>query len=94
MTGAGTSTEPAAGPRGWATGLAWALWALNVLALAAVPLLDRLLRQAGRADLVQFTPGTAFPVLAMVSGATVGAVRASRRPGTRSAGCCWASPCP
>ena len=80
MTGAGTSTEPAAGPRGWATGLAWALWALNVLALAAVPLLDRLLRQAGRADLVQFTPGTAFPALAMVSGATVGAVLASRRP--------------
>ena len=59
---------------------AWALWLLNVVALAAVPLLDRLLRQAGRPDLVQVTPGTAFPVVAMVSGATVGAVLASRRP--------------
>jgi hypothetical protein len=49
-------------------------------ALGAVPLLDRLLRQAGRADLVQLTLGTVWPALAMVSGATVGAVLASRRP--------------
>jgi hypothetical protein len=48
--------------------------------VAAVPLLDRLLRQAGRPDLIQLTPDTAPPVLAMVSGATVGAVLASRRP--------------
>jgi hypothetical protein len=59
---------------------AWALWLLTILTLAAVPLLDRLLRQAGRADLVQLTPGTAFPVAAAVSGATVGAVLAGRRP--------------
>ena len=59
---------------------AWALWLLVVATLAAVPLLDRLLRQAGRADLVQLTPGTAFPIVAMVSGAAVGAVLASRRP--------------
>jgi hypothetical protein len=59
--------------------LAWALWLLVVLTLAAVPLLDRLLRQAGRPDLVQLTPGTAFPVVAMVTGATVGAVLASRK---------------
>ena len=64
----------------WPVVSAWALWLLNVLALAAVPLLDRLLRQAGRPDLIQVTPGTAFPVVAMVSGATVGAVLASRRP--------------
>ena len=32
----------------WPVVSAWALWLLNVLALAAVPLLDRLLRQAGR----------------------------------------------
>jgi hypothetical protein len=44
------------------------------------PWMDRLLRQAGRADLVQLTPGTIWPVLAVVSGATVGAVLASRRP--------------
>jgi hypothetical protein len=51
-----------------------------MLGLAAVPWLDRLLRQAGRPDLIQLTPDTAPPVLAMVSGATVGAVLASRRP--------------
>jgi hypothetical protein len=54
--------------------------ALAMLGLAAVPWLDRLLRQAGRADLVQLTPGTIWPALALVSGATVGAVLASRRP--------------
>src|SRR5919107_4116209 len=64
----------------WPVVSAWALWLLTVLALAAVPLLDRLLRQAGRADLVQLTPGTAFPIVATVSGAAVGAVLASRRP--------------
>jgi len=64
----------------WPAGLAWALWLLNMVALAVVPWMDRLLRQAGRPDLVQLTPGTAFPVVAMVSGATVGAVLASRRP--------------
>jgi hypothetical protein len=36
--------------------LAWALWALGMLGLAAVHWMDRLLRQAGRADLVQLTP--------------------------------------
>jgi hypothetical protein len=69
-----------AGARWRWIGLAWALWALGMLGLAAVPWLDHLLRQAGRPDLVQLTPGTAPPVLAMVSGATVGAVLASRRP--------------
>jgi hypothetical protein len=64
----------------WPVLLAWALWLLAVLALAAVPWLDRLLRQAGRPDLVQLTPVTAFPVVAMVSGATIGAVLASRKP--------------
>jgi hypothetical protein len=51
-----------------------------MLALVSVPWLDRLLRQAGRADLVQLTSGTAPPIVAMVSGATVGAVLAGRRP--------------
>jgi hypothetical protein len=51
-----------------------------MVGLAAVPWLDRLLRQAGRPDLVQFTPGTVWPAIGMVSGATVGAVLASRRP--------------
>lgn len=66
--------------RRWPAGLAWTLWALGMLGLGAVPWMDQLLRQAGRPDLVQLTPGTAPPVLAMVSAATVGAVLASRRP--------------
>jgi hypothetical protein len=64
----------------WPARLAWGLWALSLLTLAAVPLLDRLLRQAGRPDLVQLTADTAFPAGAMVAGATVGAVLAGRRP--------------
>jgi hypothetical protein len=71
---------------GWPAGLALALWLLNMLTLAVVPLMDRLLRQAGRPDLVQLTLDTAFPVVAMVSAATVGAVLAGRRPR-------WPLPC-
>jgi hypothetical protein len=51
----------AARMRWWPGALAWALWALGMLGLAAVPWMDRLLRQAGRADLVQLTPDTAGP---------------------------------
>ena len=85
LVGSGGRDGPQLRPSGerrpaWPVVPAWALWLLTVLTLAAVPLLDRLLRQAGRADVVQLTPGTAFPVVAMVSGATVGAVLASRRP--------------
>ena len=76
-----TSTAGPGRPRRWAAGLAWALWLASLLCLAAVPWLDELLRQAGRADLVQFTfPAVAVPVLAMVSSVTVGAVVAARRP--------------
>jgi hypothetical protein len=68
-------------PRRWAAGLAWALWALAMLGLAVVPWMDRLLRQAGRADLVALVPGSIVgPLLAMLSAATVGALVASRRP--------------
>jgi hypothetical protein len=67
---------PAPGPW-WPAVVAWALWVLGMLGLAVVPWLDRLLRQAGRPDLVQWDwrPG-----LAAVVAATVGAVLASRRP--------------
>jgi hypothetical protein len=76
-----TSTAGPGRPRRWAAGLAWALWLASLLCLAAVPWLDELLRQAGRADLVQFTfPAVAIPLLALVSSATVGAVVAARRP--------------
>ena len=76
-----TSTAGPGRPRRWTAGLAWALWLASLLCLAAVPWLDQLLRQAGRADLVQFIfPDVAVPVLAMVSSVTVGAVVAARRP--------------
>jgi hypothetical protein len=76
-----TSTARPGRPRRWTAGLAWALWLASLLCLAAVPWLDELLRQAGRADLVQFVfPDVAIPVLAAVSSATVGAVVAARRP--------------
>jgi hypothetical protein len=63
--------------RRWAAGLAWALWALALLTLAAFYWVHRLLLQAGRPDLVS---ADALLVLALVSAATVGAVLASRRP--------------
>ena len=77
--------------RRWTTGLAWGLWAVALLALAAVPWLDRLLREAGRADLVQLTPGTVGPVLAMVSGATAGRCWPAGGPAIPWVGCCWGS---
>jgi hypothetical protein len=60
--------------------LAWTLWILGMLTFAVVPWSDHLLRRAGRADLVQLTPGTIPAVLAILSASTVGAVLASRRP--------------
>jgi hypothetical protein len=58
-------------PPWWPGVAAWALWALAMLGLVAVPMLDRLLRQAGRPDLVQFTSGVAAPALALGSAAAV-----------------------
>jgi hypothetical protein len=67
-------------PPRWSGALAWTLWAIGILALVAAPWSDHLLRQAGRPDLVQLTPGTIPAVLATLSASTVGAVLASRRP--------------
>jgi hypothetical protein len=64
-------------PLAW---LAWALWALALLGLATVVWLERLSRQAGRADLVGLGADAVPYVLAVLSAATVGAVLASRRP--------------
>src|SRR5829696_6647530 len=62
----------------WRPGvLAWVLWALVVLGLAASLWLEVLLRRAGPADPLDTAVG---PIVAMVSAATVGAVLASRRP--------------
>src|SRR4030095_766303 len=51
-----TSTAGPGGPRRWAAGLAWALWALALLGLAVVPWMDSLLRQAGRPRLAAVVP--------------------------------------
>jgi hypothetical protein len=63
--------------RWWPAGLAWALWALAILGLAAGSWLEVLLRRAGRGDPLDTAVG---PMVAAVSAATVGAVLASRRP--------------
>jgi hypothetical protein len=60
--------------------LAWGLWALAMLGLAATGWLDHLLRQAGRPELAQLDAGAVPMVLAAVGAATAGAVLASRRP--------------
>jgi hypothetical protein len=75
-----TAGAGAPGTRWWQAGLAWTLWALGMLGLAAGTWLDRLLRQAGRPDLVLWTAGSAGEALAIVSALTVGLVLAARRP--------------
>jgi hypothetical protein len=66
--------------RWWPAGLAWGLWALAMLGIGAVLWFDHLMRQAGRADLVQLNASGVPFLLALVSAPTVGAVLASRRP--------------
>jgi hypothetical protein len=60
--------------------LAWGLWALAMLGLAAAAWLDHLLRRSGRPELAQLDAGAVPMVLATVGAATAGAVLASRRP--------------
>ena len=60
--------------------LAWALWALTLVAFALVGWFDRLLTQAGRPDLALVTSDLPAFVLATLSATTVGALLASRRP--------------
>jgi hypothetical protein len=66
----------AARMRWWPGVLAWALWAMAVVACLVIPWLDDRLRRAGRADLVQWD---ARPGVAAVITVTVGAALASRR---------------
>jgi hypothetical protein len=70
-----TAAAPRISP--WPAGLAWAL---AMLVIATMFWLDRLPRQADRADLVQVNAGTLPWLLALVSAPTVGTVLASRRP--------------
>jgi hypothetical protein len=74
-----TAAARLARPPWWPGVVAWALWALGVLAIPVAVWLDHLLRRAGRSDLVQLVPGAIPPTVAMVSATTVGAVLASRR---------------
>jgi hypothetical protein len=60
--------------------VAWALWILAMLGLAATARFDQLLRQAGRPDLAQLQGGGVAVILSALSAATAGAVLASRRP--------------
>ena len=66
--------------RWWPAGLAWALWALTGLGVAGTLWLDRLLRQAGRADLTALSANGVPLAVAAISAVTVGAVVAARRP--------------
>jgi hypothetical protein len=75
-----TSIAGRSRPRRWRAVLAWALWALALLGIAAIVWFDQLLRQAGRVDLVQLNASAVPFLLALVSAPTVGAVLATRRP--------------
>jgi hypothetical protein len=65
--------------RRWPAVLAWALWSLALLGLAAYFWLDWLLRRAGRPELALHAYEVPY-VLAVVALATVGALLAGRRP--------------
>jgi hypothetical protein len=60
--------------------LAWVLWALAILCLAAIVWFDHLLRQASRPELVQLNASGIPFALAALSATAVGAVLAGRRP--------------
>jgi hypothetical protein len=79
-TTAVTSTDGLDRSRRWAARLAWALWALAILGLAAAPAIDRLTIRAGRADLTGWAGPLFVAVLGHLTATTVGAVLASRRP--------------
>ena len=66
--------------RWWPAGLAGTVWALTVLGVAWTLWLDRLLREAGRADLTALSASAVPLAVAALSAVAVGAVVASRRP--------------
>jgi hypothetical protein len=70
--------HPSRPPR-WPAVLAWMLFALVLLEFATFPWLDRLIRQAGRADLAPMTAFSIPPSLAALTASLVGVVLALRR---------------
>ena len=77
-------TARRASPRSWPAALAWALWTLALLGLAATVRLDQLLIESGFPQLTGvLSRGHLTSAAAAVSAATVGAVVASRRPDHR-----------
>ena len=75
----GTPVSPAHAR--WLPLLAWSLWALGVLCIAAIFWMDHLLHRTGRPDLALLSASDTVPYLvAIVSATTVGALLASRRP--------------
>jgi hypothetical protein len=84
MTTPAVPTASRASPRSWPAALAWALWTLALLGLAATVRLDQLLIESGFPQLTAIlSQGNLTSAMAAVSAATVGAVVASRRPGHR-----------
>jgi hypothetical protein len=76
-----TPVTQAARPRSWPGVLAWAVWALTMLGLAAAAWLTQLQHQAGSPETAWLLQPASIPLLvAAVSAATVGALVASRRP--------------
>ena len=74
-------TATRASPRSWFAALAWALWTLALLGLAATVRLDQLLIESGFPQLTAIlSRGNLTSAMAALSAATVGAVVASRRP--------------
>jgi hypothetical protein len=75
------AVSPWARPGWWPGVLAWALWALTMLGLAAGAWLDHLVRQTGSPESAWLLQAGSIPLLvATVSAATVGALLGSRRP--------------
>jgi hypothetical protein len=76
-----SSARSAWPPQWWSGVVAWAVWALAMLGLAAAAWLDHLQRQAGSPETAWLLQAASIPLLvAAVSAATVGALLGSRRP--------------